>query len=134
MPVDLESVVSWMHRDFGRPGRVKGFHRKVLRSLQTSSLASAHGMQNRLVKARNRVREGRLSVQLQGGNVFNRRLPRVPQCARKSLCMDLGGIMAVSGMMIDTHIHLWDLDRLTYSWLQEIDPGEQELFDPRLSL
>jgi len=26
--------------------------------------------------------------------------------------------------IIDTHIHLWDLGRLTYSFLQEIDPGE----------
>lgn len=27
--------------------------------------------------------------------------------------------------MIDTHIHLWDLERLTYSFLRELDPAEQ---------
>jgi predicted TIM-barrel fold metal-dependent hydrolase len=26
--------------------------------------------------------------------------------------------------IIDTHIHLWDLGRLTYSWLQAVDPAE----------
>jgi predicted TIM-barrel fold metal-dependent hydrolase len=27
--------------------------------------------------------------------------------------------------MIDTHFHLWDLGNLTYSFLQEVDPGER---------
>lgn len=29
--------------------------------------------------------------------------------------------------IIDTHIHLWDLERLTYSWLQEVDPAEESV-------